>query len=386
MSLFLGNIAAFYIRLSDKNIQRLERQMRRRMQRAKEQAEKERAEVLRRALRGQEQADDEGDRESTFDEEQPPSIPDLQASGIRNRRGQVGFESLPSGDGHDEEASVFGMDDASEQLGIGQQRRASVLSNSIYATSDTEGAQASAGSTMATMRDILKTVHRNIAKGDFSYEVEGGDQETNEFLSLRSTTVLPASSGGFRRHSMMERKPSFALRALVQERMARIIAIDVAGFQSNIELNDNTLSVTIDSLPDMAEKWLLPRRARKAFRTVAFEVLYFVGEHGLITRGADALFDLTPFEFHGLFSPLLAAMGDADTMERWLASTDMLASVDLKREGVRDGPESVVASLPPRRTRSGDNTARANNTDKGTSADKSSQTTAGGDLKQGAIC
>ena len=61
MSLFLGNIAAFYIRLSDKNIQRIERQMRRRMQRAKDKAEKERAEVLRRALRGQEPEADESE-------------------------------------------------------------------------------------------------------------------------------------------------------------------------------------------------------------------------------------------------------------------------------------------------------------------------------------
>ena len=88
-------------------------------------------------------------------------------------------------------------------------------------------------------------------------------------------------------------------------------------------------------MKDTADKWSVPRRARKAFRAVAFEVLYFVGEHGLITRGADALYDLSPFEFHGLFSPLLAAMGDADTMEGWLASTDVLAEVDLKRDGSR---------------------------------------------------
>jgi hypothetical protein len=133
------------------------------------------------------------------------------------------------------------------------------------------------------------------------------------------------------------RKPSFALRVLVQERFAEIIATDIAGFQSSIEIKENTLSVTIDSLKDMADKWLIPRRARKAFRAVAFEVLYFVGEHGLITRGADALYDLSPFEFHGLFSPLVAAMGDADTMEGWLASTDILADVDLRRDGSRPG-------------------------------------------------
>lgn len=341
MSLFLGNIAAFYIRLSDKNIQRIERQMRRRMQLAKEKAEKERAEVLRRALRGQEPEANES--EDDDDEEQPLSAHGVGPD-VRDRRGQVGFETLPSGDGQEDE-SVFAVDAVSERIGLGQQRRERVLSNSIYAEPGDES-QASSASTMSTMRDILKTVRRNMAKGEFSYAYDG-DPEQNEFMSIRSTSVITASSGGFRRQSLVERKPSFALRALVQERMARIIAIDVAGFQSNIDLSDNTLSITIASLPDIADKWLMPRRARKAFRTVAFEVLFFVGEHALITRGADALFDLTPFEFHGLFSPLLAAMGDADTMERWLASTDMLASVDLKREGIlREGGADIITPRP----------------------------------------
>jgi hypothetical protein len=155
---------------------------------------------------------------------------------------------------------------------------------------------------------------------------------------MRSTQTIT-------RHSMLRRvqtrKPSFALRVLVQERFAEIIAIDIAGFQSSIEIKENTLSVTIDSLKEMADKWLIPRRARKAFRAVAFEGMYFVGEHGLITRGADALYDLSPFEFHGLFSPLVAAMGDADTMEGWLASTDILADVDLRRDGSRPGLSCV---------------------------------------------
>lgn len=132
--------------------------------------------------------------------------------------------------------------------------------------------------------------------------------------------------------------------------MAEIIAIDIAGSQSNIEIMENTLSVTIDSLPDTADKWLVPRRARKAFRAVAFEALYFVGEHGLITRGADALFDLTPFEFHRLFSPLLAAMGDADTMEGWLATTNILAEVDLKRDSPQGRARADSDSSKPRAT------------------------------------
>merc|ERR1719491_219166 len=127
------------------------------------------------------------------------------------------------------------------------------------------------------------------------------------------------------------KKPSFALRVLIQERFAKIIAIEVEGYHSFIDIKDHTISVTIDSMSETADKWFIPRRARKAFRAVALEILYFVGEHGLITRGADALYELTPFEFHGLFSSLVATMGDADTMEGWLAKTDTLALVDLQR-------------------------------------------------------
>ena len=54
MSMYLGGVAAFYIRLSNRNIRRIEHQMRRRLQRAKDRAEQERTEVLRRAYRGQE--------------------------------------------------------------------------------------------------------------------------------------------------------------------------------------------------------------------------------------------------------------------------------------------------------------------------------------------
>ena len=59
--------------------------------------------------------------------------------------------------------------------------------------------------------------------------------------------------------------------------------------------------------------------------------MFFVGERDLICQGAKALFDLTPAEFHGIFAPLLAAMGDADTMDDWLASTESLAEVDLSQ-------------------------------------------------------
>jgi hypothetical protein len=332
MSLFLGSVAAFYIRLSDRNIQRLERQMRHHMKRAKEQAEKEQAEALRRAMRGQDyDSFDETANDST-DEEQPPPDRNSKVASLRSRLRLVGFESLPEDDDESEEA-LFGSPQEAES--IGQQRRERILQNSTYG-GDVDALSRQMDRTMTTMRDILKTVRRNMHKnerGDHEDEKEA-TSPANRFMSLKSTTLSTLS------HSLqpqVKKKPSFALRCLVQERMAEIIAMDIAGFQSDIEIMENTLSVTIDSLPRTADKWLVPRRARKAFRAVAFEALYFVGEHGLITRGADALLDLTPFEFHRLFSPLLAAMGDADTMEGWLATTNILAEVDLKRESVQEG-------------------------------------------------
>jgi len=201
------------------------------------------------------------------------------------------------------------------------------------------------------MKDVLCTVHRNNvidpnaiinseSSGMLHFRAAGPE---SEFLSVHSSqTVLQHD------RKTVHKKPSFALRALVQERFAEIIATDIAGYQSNIEIKEYTLAVTIQSLKQTADKWLVPRRARRAFRAVAFEALYFVGEHGLITRGADALFSLTPFEFHQIFSPLLAALGDAETMQLWLAHTQALAEVDLMPStDSTDNQNSRDSKLPP---------------------------------------
>jgi hypothetical protein len=80
---------------------------------------------------------------------------------------------------------------------------------------------------------------------------------------------------------------------------------------------------------------MIPLRGRKSFRAVAFETLYFVGERNLVTRGSDALFDLTPLEFHKLFAPLVASMGDFDDMSDWLACTEALAEADLQQDALK---------------------------------------------------
>ena len=74
----------------------------------------------------------------------------------------------------------------------------------------------------------------------------------------------------------------------------------------------------------------------KAFRAVAFRSLLFAGERELISEGEDALLRLNVVEFHQIFSPMLAAMGDGSSMGAWLAATDILADVEL-RGGARYG-------------------------------------------------
>ena len=345
MSLFLTNVAAFYIRLSDKNIERIERQLRRRVRIAKEVARKERDAAKRRALRGQ-------GLQSTV-----PTGAEGGTGGDENAAG-VELTSSPAGDAKsvdsdspeqaaaESEADVhlFG---SPEQLGEEvATRREKILMNfrGHWQRDDGEESDGSGdslirrGKGLATMKDMLRAVHANMPKESSRIFRSHGPEQ--EILSVRSNRFLDS-------HSLRQgtlRKPSFALRALVQERFAEIIAIEVAGFESSIEIKENTLSVSIGTLRQTTSKWMVPRRARRAFRAVAFEALYFVGEHGLITRGADALFDLSPMEFHRLFTPLLAALGDADSMEAWLATTDILAEVDLNRGSAPSSPSDPHGS------------------------------------------
>jgi hypothetical protein len=373
MSMYLSNVATFYIRLSDRNIRRIERHLRRRLQKAKEKAEEERAEILRRAYRGQEieieiaaggaEASIDGnlreniqrsgsvDSNDTPDEFQQATIPKNHARSVMKRKKKEGFNILPSmDDSHesDDETVLVGVATTSENTKLsdlgrstGHRRRSKIIENCrVNASSSGQNSEGneedptgvSQDRTMKSMKDVIRAVRNtldSINDGSANPTATPGGPYASKFMSIQSTQNMIDYSI-FRRQNQ-SKKPSFALRVLVQERFADIIAIEVAGFHSSIEIKDHTLSVTIESMSETAEKWSIPRRARKAFRAVAFEILYFVGEHGLITRGADALYELTPFEFHGLFSTLVAAMGDADIMEGWLAKTDALAMVDLQQ-------------------------------------------------------
>ncbi len=125
-------------------------------------------------------------------------------------------------------------------------------------------------------------------------------------------------------------KPSLDVRLRVQARLARIIAEEVAGYQTGVIIKGSTVSLTVGSLRDTADKWKIPPQAWKAFRAVAFRSILFVGERELISDGGDALLRLNVVEFHQIFSPMLAAMGDGSSMEAWLAATDILADVELR--------------------------------------------------------
>jgi len=376
MSIYLSNVATFYIRLSDRNIRRIERHLRRRLRKAKEKAEEERAKILRRVYRGQEVEiefaaikEDGGNGRSTdlqrsgsigssndSIESKLATIPKNHARIVMKRKSkkQEGFNMLPTTDdtySTDDETVHIGVVTASkdaQKLGeatlreTGYRRRQKIIENCRPSPSSSNrgcyGENVADSSiependrTMKSMRDVILAVRNTLESmnNGTHQPVNPGDKDASKFMSIQSTQNMIDYSM-FRRQKQ-SKKPSFALRVLVQERFAEIIAIEVAGYHSVIEIKDYTLSVTFDSMSDTAEKWSIPRRARKAFRAVAFEILYFVGEHGMITRGADALYELTPFEFHGLFSTLVAAMGDADIMEGWLANTDALAMVDLQQ-------------------------------------------------------
>lgn len=136
-------------------------------------------------------------------------------------------------------------------------------------------------------------------------------------LSSESSTVDPA-------------KPSLDVRMRVQSRLARIIADDIAGFQTSVVIKGFNVNLTIGSLRDTADKWKIPVKAWKAFRATAFRALLYVGERDLIFDGGEALLRLNVAEFHQIFSPLLAAFGDGNIMVAWLVATDVLADVELR--------------------------------------------------------
>jgi len=316
LSLYLGSVAHLYIDISGRNVKRIENKLRLRIKQVKEAEEQERAAAMARVTSGG--FDLEEDEAGPFPAQDGSNHLSHLGSKKQHRKPK-GFASLSP--------TAFLAYDSTEDYDDGSlgERRENILVNSKGLN---RGDEEMSGETMKSMRDVISAVQHNMATPR-RFEDPGSPAvattKSDPYLSLKSTRHYNTAHG-------VEKKPSFALRVLVQERFSEIIAHEIAGYQSHVEIKNNTLSVTIDSLKLTADKWQVPRRARKSFRSVAFEVLYFVGERALIVRGADAVFDLTPHEVQGLFAPLLAAFGDADTMEAWLMRTQTMAENELNEE------------------------------------------------------
>lgn len=121
------------------------------------------------------------------------------------------------------------------------------------------------------------------------------------------------------------RPPPFVVLILLQERIIYIITTEITCSDSACSVKGSTLSVTYDCIDKTITKWHIPTGAREAFALCVFELIVHVGENQLLTSGSDAVMKLSPFKVFDIFSPLLAMMVDAGTMEGWLAKTELLA-------------------------------------------------------------
>ena len=170
--------------------------------------------------------------------------------------------------------------------------------------------------TLCSMRDVLQLVLENLALAD----EEISDKSLRNKLQLLSPWE---KTGPF--FSNLRRKPSLALLVLVQERLIIILSREIKNF-SNIDVveNHDMFRFTIKNFDDVARKWKIPEGCNNAFSLVVFEALAYLGEKGCVMKSDEAFLSLSPFECHHLFTPFLAALEDAGTMEGWLASTEEL--------------------------------------------------------------
>jgi len=118
--------------------------------------------------------------------------------------------------------------------------------------------------------------------------------------------------------------PSLSLRTKIQERLAHVICEDFCDAQSSIEVKGDKIITTFSDWKVAADKWMIPKKAKDAFRSLSFELFLLVGMHDINLRGIDAILDLKSAEFQRLFNPVLAVMGTSECMECWLLSTEPL--------------------------------------------------------------
>lgn len=322
-------MAHLYIDISTRNVVRIEKKLRKRVSRFKQAEDAERAAAIARGTSGGFDMEFNNEEDQGGEMQMQTNSPDhLNQNDSGRKKGRNISRDLLA-------ASYSGESLDEDELSPVRERRENIIFNSTSGNAAEEEGEMEL-QTMKSMKNVIIAVkQQNMASARRSQRdiLDGSDASSsnaNPHLSLLSTKQYKTPRG-------IEKNAPFALRVLVQERFCNIIAHEIAGFQSNVEIKNNTLSVTIDSLKHTSNKWEIPRRARKSFRAVAFEVLYFVGERALIIRGADAVFELTPKEVQGLFAPLLAAFGDADTMEAWLTRTQVMADNELESVVSMDG-------------------------------------------------
>mmetsp|Transcript_9358 Transcript_9358/g.18890 ORF Transcript_9358/g.18890 Transcript_9358/m.18890 type:complete len:627 (-) Transcript_9358:86-1966(-) len=167
-------------------------------------------------------------------------------------------------------------------------------------------------STLATMADVIRTVHARA--GEDLLQVDADMQEIEDESTPPDSQLVHVS-----------KQPGFKLRVLVQQRFAAIIAFDLVGGDHHVDVQDSFIVVRIGRWKQVVSKWLIPSGAWKTFRAAALDAMMLVGERNLIQQGPYALYELSPEEFHSIFSALVAAMGDAETLQGWLNSTENLA-------------------------------------------------------------
>ena len=315
LSFLLAHVAKSYIRIHAIHVTRLERKMRRRNERQRAEAQ--------RAQRANHNADTSTATDTVSESESKPSNSGHGIDDMENGFTTTEF-SYSEGDenGHSptKSSGLFGdqavvddlhNDPLSAESSPALRYRENVIRNKESAPDPKNGNR------VVTFAEALKSLKSAQASGEL-------DQFANEDQGQGSCS-----------------KPSLDVRLRVQARLARIIAEEVAGHQTGVIIKGSTVSLTVGSLRDTAEKWKMPPQAWKAFRAVAFRSLIFVGERELISDGGDALLNLNVVEFHQIFSPMLAAMGDGGSMVTWLAATDILADIEL-RGGSRYGQVKTI--------------------------------------------
>eukprot|EP00980_Cylindrotheca_fusiformis_P030590 scaffold25078_cov132-Cylindrotheca_fusiformis.AAC.2 len=177
-------------------------------------------------------------------------------------------------------------------------------------------------STLTTMYDVIKAVETSTAT-DFLFQpvIQSEIADSQRAIAFQEA-VRPKSS----------EQPCFRLRVQVQQRLAEIIANDLVGGEHYVDVQDTMIVIKIGQWKEVVAKWRIPSGAWKAFRAAALDAMMLAGERNLIRQGPDALFQLSPDEFHSIFSSLVAAMGDAETLQGWLNSTEHLIQEEASSE------------------------------------------------------